>query len=89
MWLSVDPLTGLVLSVDNLPAEDAHLPQTWLAPIATAVGPQLLVSDDADGSKTADVRLGFDRRVFHTEALVESLIPRLRAAKSGWPPNET
>ena len=48
MGLSVDPLTGLVLSVDRLPSADAQMLRTWLAPIATAVGAELLVSDDAD-----------------------------------------
>jgi hypothetical protein len=38
LGLSVDPLSGLVLSVDRLPGEDAQMLKTWLAPIATAGG---------------------------------------------------
>lgn len=81
LGLSVDPLTGLVLTVDRLPAEDAQLLETWLKPIATAVGAQLLVSDDADSFKTVADQLGLDQQVCkahvvrNTDALVESLSP--------------
>ncbi len=81
LGLSVDPLTGLVLSVDRLPSQEAQLLQTWLTPIAAAVGAQLLVSDDADGFKLAADRLGLDQQVCkahvvrNTDALVENLTP--------------
>jgi hypothetical protein len=77
--LSVDPLTGLVLSVDRLPNAEAHTLQTWLAPLATAVGAELLVSDDADAFKTVADELGLDQQVCkahvvrNTDALVDSL----------------
>jgi hypothetical protein len=61
----------------------------WLAPIITAVGAKLLVSDDADPFKTAADQLGLDQQVCkahphlrwgrcvvrNTDALVESLTP--------------
>jgi hypothetical protein len=81
LGLSADPLTWLVLSVDRLPSEGARLLQTWLTPIAAAVGAKLLVSDDADPFKTAADQLGLDHQVCkahvvrNTDALVESLIP--------------
>ena len=62
LGLSVDPLSGLVLSVDRLPAEDACTLQTWLAPIAAAVQAELLLSDDADAFKTVADELGLDSR---------------------------
>jgi transposase-like protein len=81
LGLAVDPLTGLVLSLDRLPNAEADLLQTWLAPIAAAVGVQLLVSDDADAFKTTADQLGLDHQVCkahvvrNTDTLVESLIP--------------
>jgi transposase-like protein len=81
LGLSVDPLSGLVLSLDRLPNAEAATLQTWLAPIAAAVGAALLVSDDADAFKTAADQLGLDQQVCkahvvrNTDALVESLTP--------------
>jgi hypothetical protein len=81
LGLSVDPLSGLVLSLDRLPNAEADTLQTWLAPIAAAVGAELLVSDDADAFKTAADQLGLDQQVCkahvlrNTDALVESLTP--------------
>ena len=89
LGLSVDPLTGLVLSVDRLPAEDAQILRTWLAPVVAAVGAELLVSDDADGFKTAADELGLDQQVCkahvvrNTDALVESLNPAVGADADG------
>ena len=48
LGLSVDAVTGMVLSVDRLPNAEAQTLRTWLAPLAEAVGAELLVSDDAD-----------------------------------------
>ena len=81
LGLSVDPLSGLVLSLDRLPNAEADTLQTWLAPIAAAVGGELLVSDDADAFKTAADKLGLEQQVCkahvvrNTDALVESLTP--------------
>ena len=52
LGLSVDDTSGLVLTVDELVAEDAETLKEWIEPIASAVGADLLVTDDADGFKT-------------------------------------
>src|SRR6266699_2918525 len=51
LGLSVDALSGLVLTVDELSAEDAQALKAWIEPIVEQVGAQVLVSDDADGFK--------------------------------------
>jgi hypothetical protein len=58
LGLTVDDLTGLVLTVDELSGEDAQTLQDWLAPIAEQVGAELLVTDDAEGFKTVAEELG-------------------------------
>lgn len=77
--LSVDAVTGMVLSVDQLPNAEAQTLRTWLTPLAQAVGAELLVSDDADAFKTAADELGLVQQVCkahvvrNTDSLVESL----------------
>lgn len=89
LGLTVDSLTGLVLSVDRLPNEEAQTPETGLAPIVAAVGAQLLVSDDADGFKSAADHLGLEQQIGkshvkrNTDALVESLTPSVRPDSDG------
>jgi hypothetical protein len=89
LGLSVDATTGLVLTVDELPGEDAARLQAWLAPVATAVGAELLVSDDADAFKLVADQLGLDHQVCkahvvrNTEALVESLTLAVGAKGDG------
>ena len=89
LGLSVDPLTGVVLSVDQLPNAEAQTLQTWLAPIAQAVGAELLVSDDADAFKTAADELGLDQQVCkahvvrNTDHLVDSLTAAVGATGDG------
>lgn len=89
LGVSVDPLSGLVLSVDRLPAEDARTLQTWLAPVARAVGAELVVSDDADAFKTVADALGLDHQVCkahvvrNTDNLVASLTPAVGADADG------
>jgi len=81
LGLSVDDVSGLVLSVDALSAEDAQTLKEWMEPIVTAVGAQLLVSDDADGFKQVADELAIAHQVCkshvkrNTEALVENLSP--------------
>src|SRR5512143_119150 len=83
LGLTVDPTTGLVLTVDQLSGEDAETLKDWMAPIAAAVGAEILVSDDADGFKITADRLGLEQQVCkshvkrNTEALIESLQPKL------------
>lgn len=82
-WLSlgviVDPLNGLVLSIDPLSGEDAQTLQAWIDPIADQVGAQVLVSDDADAFKQAADWSGLDQQVCkshvvrNTEELITSL----------------
>ena len=86
LGLSVDAVTGVVLSVDQLPNAEAQTLRTWLAPLAGAVGAELLVSDDADAFKTAADELGLDQQVCkahvvrNTDHLVESLTTALGAS---------
>ena len=81
LGLSVDDLTGLVLTVDELSAEDSKTLQEWLAPIAEVVGAQLLVSDDADAFKHVADELGLAHQLCKshvrrsTEAQVEQVAP--------------
>jgi len=82
-WLSlgvtVDPLTGWVLSIDQLEAEDAHTLQAWIEPIAERVGAHVLVTDDADALKTAADDCGLFHQVCkshvgrNTDELIASL----------------
>jgi transposase-like protein len=79
LGLAVDDTTGLVLTVDELDAEDAKTLKEWLEPIAEAVDAELLVSDDADAFKTVADELGLEHQVCkshvkrNTEVLIDSL----------------
>ncbi len=81
LGLTVDDVTGLVLTIDALPGEEAKALQDWLAPIAQAVGAELLVTDDADAFKTVADELGLDHQVCkshvkrNTEDLIAELLP--------------
>lgn len=81
LGLTVDDTNGLVLSIDELSGEDAETLQAWLEPIVTAVGAQLLVSDDADAFKLVADQQGLEHQICkshvkrNTEALVEELKP--------------
>ena len=87
-WLpigvTVDALTGLTLSIDDLSGEDAQTLQEWLAPIVEAVDAHVLVTDDADALKTAADDNGLDHQVCkshvrrNTEALTEAMLMSLR-----------
>jgi len=87
LGLAVDDTTGLVLTVDELPAEDAETLKKWLEPIVEAVGARLLVSDDADAFKTVANDLGADHQVCkahvkrNTEILIETLGPQVESDK--------
>lgn len=81
LGLTVDDLTGLVLTIDNLSGEDAETLRKWLDPIVKAVGAEILVTDDADALKSTADEVDVDQQVCkghvgrNTEALVESLQP--------------
>jgi len=81
LGLTVDDLTGLVLTIDDLSGEDAETLRKWLDPIVKAVGAEILVTDDADALKSTADEVDVDQQVCkghvgrNTEALVESLQP--------------
>jgi transposase-like protein len=87
-WLSlgvtVDPLTGWVLSLDQLESEDAQTLQEWIEPIAESVGAHVLVTDDADALKTAADESGLFHQVCkshvgrNTDELIASLSQSLQ-----------
>lgn len=82
-WLQlgivVDDITGMTLSIDPLPGEDAEQLKAWLEPILNAVDADIVVSDDADGFKTVSDETGRAQQVCkshvgrNTEALVDEL----------------
>jgi transposase-like protein len=77
--ITVDALTGLVLTIDQLSSEDAQSLQAWVAPIAESVEARVLVSDDADAFKIVADQQGLFQQVCkshvlrNTEALIENL----------------
>jgi transposase-like protein len=89
LGLTVDDTNGLVLSVDELSAEDAKTIRDWLAPIAEAVAAELLVSDDADAFKTVADELGLEHQVCkshvkrNTETVIESLSSQVASDADG------
>jgi transposase-like protein len=87
LGLTVDETHGLVLTVDVLSGEDGATLSTWLAPIAEAVGAQLLVSDDADAFKQVAEDLGTEHQVCksHVKRNTEALIDTLKAAIGATP----
>lgn len=86
-WLSigvtVDALTGLTLSIDDLSGADAQTLKAWLTPIVEAVDARVVVTDDADALKTAADENGLDHQVCkshvgrNTDALIEQLLMSL------------
>lgn len=83
----VDPIDGMVLSIDHLSGEDAHTLQKWIEPIADAVGAHTLVTDDADAFKQAADESGMDQQVCkshvvrNTEELITSLSQSIETGK--------
>ena len=76
----VDPINGLVLSIDHLSGEDAQILQEWIEPIADAVGAHTLVTDDADAFKQVADKSGLDQQVCksHVVRNTEELITSIR-----------
>jgi hypothetical protein len=85
LGLTVDDLSGLVLTIDGLCGEDAETLREWMAPIAAAVEAEILVTDDADALKSVADELGLEQQVCkghvkrNTEALIENLQSRAAA----------
>ncbi len=92
-WLtvgvSVDAVTGVALTVDVLSNSEAATLTTWVEEVAGAVGATVLVSDDADGFKTAADEGGREHQVGtahvgrNTEAWVKGIVPGLAADADG------
>ena len=81
LGLTVDDISGLVLSIDDLSGEDAETLKEWLEPIAAAVEAEILVTDDADALKMVADELGLEQQVCkaHVKRNTETLIETLEA----------
>jgi transposase-like protein len=81
LGITVDPISGLALTIDALDAEDIQALKAWIEPIAKSVDAQVLVTDDADGFKTVADEVGLQHQVCkahvlrNTEALIERYQP--------------
>ena len=81
LGVTVDPISGLALTIDALTAEDTQTLKAWIEPIAKQVGATVLVSDDADGFKTIADEVGVQHQVCkahvlrNTEDLIEKYQP--------------
>jgi transposase-like protein len=79
LGISVDAITGMTLSIDRLPGEEAEQLKAWLEPILEAVDADVLVSDDADAFKRISDETGRAHQICkshvgrNTDALVEEL----------------
>jgi transposase-like protein len=79
LGISVDAITGMTLSIDGLPGEEAEQLKVWLEPILEAVDADVLVTDDADAFKKVSDETGRAHQVCkshvgrNTDALVEEL----------------
>ena len=91
LGITVDPLTGLALTIDALAAQDSKTPQDWIEPIAKSVGATVLVTDDADGFTTVADEVGVQHQVCkahvrrNTEALIEKYQPLVAQDADGSP----
>ena len=89
LGLAVDDTTGLVLTVDELEAEDAETLKEWLEPVAEAVGAEILVSDDADALKAVADGLELEHQVCkshvkrNTETFIENLESKVESDEDG------
>ena len=85
-WLTVgvgvDAVSGVVLTVDALPNAEAETLTAWVGELAAAVGAEVLVSDDADGFKTAADEHGLLHQVCKTHVVrnTERLVGELSEA---------
>jgi len=82
--IAVDAINGMVLSIDELPGEDAEQLKAWLEPILNAVDAEVVVSDDADAFKKVSDETGRSQQVCkshvgrNTDTLVEELSAIIR-----------
>ena len=78
LGITVDPISGLALTIDALTAEDSQSLKAWIEPIAASVGVQVLVTDDADGFKTVADEVGVQHQTCKAHVLrnIDALIER-------------
>ncbi len=78
LGITVDPISGLALTIDQLSGEDSKTLQEWIEPIAKSVGASVLVTDDADGFKTVADETGLEHQVCKAHVLrnTETLVQR-------------
>ena len=85
--IAVDAVNGMVLSIDELPGEDAEQLKAWLEPILDAVDADVVVSDDADAFKKVSDETGRSQQVCkshvgrNTDALVDELSAMIGAGQ--------
>jgi hypothetical protein len=81
LGITVDPISGLALTIDALSAEDSQTLKDWIEPIAKSVGATVVVTADADGFKTVADEVGVQHQVCkahvlrNTDALIEKYQP--------------
>jgi hypothetical protein len=89
LGITVDAISGLALTIDQLSAEDIEALKQWVEPIAQSVGAQVLVTDDADGFKTVADEAGMQHQVCkshvlrNTDRLIEQLKPQVAQDSDG------
>jgi len=87
LGITVDAVTGLVLTIDQLSGEEAQILQGWVAPIAAGVDARVLITDDADAFKTVADEQGLYQQVCkshvvrNTEALIENLTQAIQSGQ--------
>ena len=92
-WLTVgvttDAIAGTTLTIDILENEEADTLQKWVHEVAEAVQAEVLVTDDADGFKTAADENGLKHQVCkkhvlnNTEAWHDGMAPELARDADG------
>jgi len=87
LGVSVDPVSGIVLSIDVLAESDAATISEWVGEVAAAIGAEVLVSDDADVFKIAADDHGLPHQVCkkHVGDNTERLVAELSEAVAGDP----
>jgi hypothetical protein len=89
LGISVDAISGLSLTIDEVGAEDAKTLKEWMEPIAKSVGAQVLVTDDADALKTVADELALEHHVCKSHVkrttldLIEELRPKVATDEDG------
>src|SRR5947209_13039754 len=61
---TVDPITGLALTIDALTAEDTQTLKEWIEPIAQQVGATVLVTEDRKSTRLNSSHANISYAVF-------------------------